>query len=138
MLIYSCILGIKQLYRLNRFAQEAGRGIRTELVRKLHTGIQDLKQTEATGVRYMQEWEERVMEQQEARREGLEKGLSQGLSQGEWVRVIALIRSKLSKGKQEEEIAEALEESVSVVHKVKEILSTCADSSDLEIARKYF
>lgn len=123
---------------LNATAEDAENGIRTEAVRKLHNGIQKLKQAETTGVRYMQEWEERVMEQQEAEKRGMERGLSQGLSQGETVKMISLIRKKLQKGKKEDEIAEALEESVSLVHKVKEILGTNAELSDLEIARRYF
>ena len=48
---------------INASAEEAGQVIKTEAVRKIHAGIEKLKQSEATGVKYMQEWEERIIEQ---------------------------------------------------------------------------
>ncbi|MBO1722785.1 hypothetical protein HJV72_19055, partial [Extibacter sp. GGCC_0201] len=57
-------------------------------------------------VKYMQAWEEKYYEKEEARKEGLQKGRAEGRKEER----INLVKKKLEKGKSVEEIADALEE----------------------------
>lgn len=57
-------------------------GCRSERVKEIHQRICQTKSSEEIGVRYMQEWEEKMYELREAKQQGLEQGLSKGLSKG--------------------------------------------------------
>ena len=60
-------------------------------------------------VRYMQAWEERVIEQQAAREEGRKEGRQEGIKEGFREAHLTLVRKKLTRGFDAEQIAEALE-----------------------------
>ena len=51
---------------------------------------------------------------------GVERGLQRGLQKGGQQKMMELVKRKLSKGQTEAEIAEALEESVPVIHELIE------------------
>ena len=44
--------------------------------------IRQIKSSEEIGVKYMQEWEEKIIEKEKAREEGLEEGRKLGLAEG--------------------------------------------------------
>ncbi|MBO5278724.1 MAG: Rpn family recombination-promoting nuclease/putative transposase [Lachnospiraceae bacterium] len=74
---------VELLDYINAPVEEAENYTTTEAVRQLHEGIQKLKELERTGMRYMQRWEERILDIQEGRREGREEGRKEGESIGE-------------------------------------------------------
>jgi predicted transposase YdaD len=72
-------------------------------LRKLQKRVKDIQNSAEVGVKYMQAWEERIMEQNQARAEGKQEA------------IIELIKKKQAKGKSIEQIADALEKSVEEV-----------------------
>ena len=54
----------------------------SEKVQKIHKNIQKIRSSEEVSVRYMQAWEEKILEQQEARTKGHSEGLAEGLAAG--------------------------------------------------------
>ncbi len=83
---------------------------------KKHVNI--VKSSEEIGVKYMQEWEEKILEKRKARAEGRAEGLAEGraegLAEGELLREIASINTtnqeKIEKSKNLIQIADELEE----------------------------
>ena len=61
-------------------------------------------------MKYMQAWEEKYYEKQEAREEGIKLGIEEGIQTGERRKLRELAIKKQQKGKSIEEIAEILEE----------------------------
>jgi predicted transposase YdaD len=76
-------------------------------LRKLQKRVKDIQNSAEVGVKYMQAWEERIMEQNQARAEGKQEGKQEA--------IIELIKKKQAKGKSIEQIADALEKSVEEV-----------------------
>lgn len=54
---------------------EAAARCTSSQIRELHRRVSQIKSSEKIGVKYMQEWEERAYELQEARAEGMERGI---------------------------------------------------------------
>ena len=79
---------------------------------KKHVNI--VKSSEEIGVKYMQEWEEKILEKRKARAEGLAEGRAEGRvkgrAEGETFRLIQLIKKKIQKSKSFIQIADELEE----------------------------
>ena len=71
---------------------------------KKHVNI--VKSSEEIGVKYMQEWEEKILEKRKARAEGL----AEGLAEGDYFRLIQQIKKKIEKSKNLIQIADELEE----------------------------
>ena len=71
--------------------------------------------SEEIGVKFMQAWEEKILEKQKARKEGLAEGRDQLL--------MDQIQKKLTKGCSPEEIADALETDLSIVRQFIEKLT---------------
>lgn len=65
-------------------------------IHKIHSRVKTIKQNEEMGVRYMQEWEERIILKQEAMEEGREEGKKQGREQGREEMAITIARSLLN------------------------------------------
>ncbi|MDU7710174.1 MAG: hypothetical protein E7J94_23255 [Clostridium sp.] len=47
----------------------------SERIKRIHQRVRKVKTSEEAGVRYMQAWEERYYEREEARNEGIEQGI---------------------------------------------------------------
>ena len=62
---------------------------------------------------------------------GLERGLVQGLTQGQELKLISLICKKLKKDKSIEQIAEELEEEISVIEPICKVASDFAPEYDV-------
>ncbi len=80
---------------------------KSERIRQLHRMVGQIKSSEEIGVRYMQAWEEKIYERMEAKEEGIEEGRA-GL-------LLSQIEKKLVKGKTVSQIADELEEEISVI-----------------------
>ena len=76
--------------------------------------------------------EGRIMGLEEGRTEGLAEGLAEGLERGKWMKTISLVCRKLARGKSPEEIAEDLEEEVSVIAPICEAAGSFAPGYDAE------
>lgn len=83
---------------------------RSERVKALHRQVCRVKSSEEVGVRYMQEWEEKAY----IRAEGKEEGKTEGAKQ----KIMSQVAKKLLKGKDTADIAEDLEEDVSVIEAI--------------------
>lgn len=96
--------------------------------------IAAIKSSEVIGVKYMQEWEEKVIEKRKAREEGLEEGRAEGRkegrSEGAEYKIFSLIRKKMAKGCEPEEIADILEEDLGYVQEVYKFLESQMDRSE--------
>lgn len=73
---------------------------------------------------------------EEGKAQGFSEGKALGLTQGEDLKRISLIRKKYMKKISAEETADMLEESVTVVMAVMELLNTNTDMSDEEVYQK--
>ena len=115
-------------------------------VRELQRQVTQIKSSEEIGVKFMQAWEERELDKQEAREEGRLLGLEEGrmlgqkegrllgqeegrrlgqqegLAQGKSLLLKNLIRKKLQKGLSPEEIADILEVELSTILSLMEEL----------------
>lgn len=80
-------------------------------IQDMQQRIERIKSTEEIGVRYMQQWEELVME----RRQGIEEGIEKGKAEGQYEKLVELVKKKVEKGKSIDIIAEELEENVAVI-----------------------
>lgn len=103
-------------------------------VRKLADQINQIKQNQEVGVRYMRQWEEVEYARRDGRTEGLERGLEQGLTLGEMVILVKLVRKKKRKNLNINEIADFLEEDESKIRTIYELLNSYPDSTDNELA----
>lgn len=54
----------------------------SERIRRIHKRVRKVKSSEEVGVKYMQAWEERYYDKQEAREEGHAEGLAEGRIEG--------------------------------------------------------
>ena len=74
----------------------------TPRLHEIQSHVNIVKSSEEIGVKYMQEWEEKILEKRKARAEGL--------AEGEDLRLIKLIKKKIQKSKNLIQIADELEE----------------------------
>lgn len=64
-------------------------------IHKIHNRVQKIKGNDEMGVRYMQEWEERLLLKQEGHEEGREEGREEGVLLGEEKKAIEIATSLL-------------------------------------------
>lgn len=62
-------------------------------IRELHEKIRMIKSNEEVNLKYMQAWEERIMEINEAKEEGLTQGMEQGMERGIALSIRSLMRT---------------------------------------------
>ena len=116
---------VELLKYMEHTTEEVSRNCASERIHKIQKRIQTIKSSEKIGVRYMQAWEEKIMEQNEAReegrasglKEGHASGLKEGLTQGALKKLQEQIEKKVRKGFSAEDIAEMLETDVETVQK---------------------
>lgn len=101
---------VQFLYYVEHTTDEAAEQTGSERIKRIHDRVRKVRNSEEVGVKYMQAWEEKYYEKEEARKEGLEQGAKKQL--------IELIKKKLEKGKSVEEIADALEESTDKIEEL--------------------
>lgn len=90
----------------------------TSRLQEIKNHVNVVKSSEEIGVKYMQEWEEKILEKRKARAEGLAEGRAEGLAEGraeglaegDYFRLIQQIKKKIEKSKNLIQIADELEE----------------------------
>ena len=102
---------------------------------KKHVNI--VKSSEEIGVKYMQEWEEKILEKRKARAEGLAEGRAEGRAEGETFRLIQLIKKKIQKSKSFIQIADELEEEPDNIQSLYECISQNINLTTEEIYKIY-
>lgn len=105
-----------ELAELLEFMEHTNRqpenGYDSRKVRELQKRIEAIKSSEETGVKYMQAWEERELDRQEAHAAGRQEGMQLKLKE--------LIVKKMMKGKNSQEIADDLEEDLETIQSLIE------------------
>ena len=108
----------KELIELLRYmehtTEEVSASCTSERIHNIQKRIHAIKSSEKIGVKYMQAWEEKILEQEKAREEGHASGLREGLIQ----KLKELVEKKVQKGYSAEEIAEMLEEDIETIQKI--------------------
>lgn len=94
---------------------------------KKHVNI--VKSSEEIGVKYMQEWEEKILEKRKARAEGR--------AEGETFRLIQLIKKKIQKSKSFIQISDELEEEPDNIQSLYECISQNINLTTEEIYKIY-
>jgi predicted transposase YdaD len=90
---------------------------KSERIKRIHDRVRKVKLSEEVGVKYMQAWEEKYYE----REEGREEGRNQERRAGQ-LKQISLFQKKIKKGKNIEEVADALEEEVADISELYDIV----------------
>ena len=70
---------IELLHYIEHTTEEVSRECKSKRIKDIQKRISVLKSSEEMGVKYMQAWEEKIIERQEAREEGLAEGLASGI-----------------------------------------------------------
>ena len=71
------------------------------------------------------------------RNKGHDEGRVEGLSDGEILKLVKLIRKKLSLQQSEEKIADDLVEDISLVHTICELIKQMPDENDEGVLQEY-
>ena len=73
----------------------------------------------------------------EGHAEGLAEGRAEGLTDGEILKLVKLVRKKLSLHQSEEKIADDLVEDISLVHTICELIKQMPDENDEGVLQEY-
>ena len=111
---------IEFLHYIENTTDEVAQQSKSKKIRHIHERVCEVKRSEEIGVKYMQAWEEKYYEQQEAREEGIKLGIEEGIQTGERRKLRELAIKKQQKGKSIEEIAEILEEDEETIRQLLE------------------
>ena len=131
---------IELLRYIEHTTEEVSSSCRSQKIQELQRRIAMIKSSEEIGVKYMQEWEEKIIEKRRAREEGLAEGraegraegLAEGRAEGREYQMFLMIRRKMIKGCSAGETADILEEDPEHVGKVYEFLRDRMDQSEEE------
>jgi len=97
------------------------------IIKKVQRKIDVIKMNEEIGVKYMNAWEEKVLDRQEAYNEGIAEGESTGIikgkTEGAMTNLIMLIQRKQKKGQSADQIAEDLLENPGLVNKICSLIA---------------
>jgi len=102
---------------------------------KKHVNI--VKSSEEIGVKYMQEWEEKILEKRKARAEGLAEGRAEGRTEGQTITLIQQMKKKIQKSKTLIQIADELEEEPDTIQSLYECVSQNINLATEEIYKIY-
>lgn len=124
---------IELLRYIEHTTEEVSSSCRSGKIRELQRRIAMIKSSEEIGVKYMQEWEEKILEKRKARAEGRVKGRAEG----ETFRLIQLIKKKIQKSKSFIQIADELEEEPDNIQSLYECISQNINLTTEEIYKIY-
>ena len=116
---------ISFLHYLENTTDAAADGSDSERIQRIHRRVQDVKQNEKVGVKYMQAWEERYYDRKEGREEGLIDGQN--------LLLLNLVRKKLSSGQSCTDISDALEQPEDKIRHIIQVIETHPESHDEEL-----
>ena len=99
-----------------------------EKLKKIHKHVSQIKASEEMGVKYMQKWEEKVLDREEGRAEGQAEGRASE---------IYIIRNQIEQVQRTpEETAELLALEPEYIRKVAEVLKRYPEETDEQIAAR--
>lgn len=79
----TCPEGVdRELVELPQYMEHTNTGMQefsSDRLKQLQTSVKSIQQNAEVGVRYMQEWEEKILEQQAAKQEGCAEGKAQSV-----------------------------------------------------------
>ena len=101
----------------------------TPRLQEIQSHVNIVKSSEEIGVKYMQEWEEKILEKRKARAEGRAEGVT--------FRLIQLIKKKIQKSKSFIQIADELEEEPDNIQSLYECISQNINLTTEEIYKIY-
>ena len=101
----------------------------TSRLQQIKNHVNIVKSSEEIGVKYMQEWEEKILEKRKARAEGR--------AEGETFRLIQLIKKKIQKSKSFIQISDELEEEPDTIQSLYECVSQNINLATEEIYKIY-
>ena len=101
----------------------------TSRLQEIKNHVNVVKSSEEIGVKYMQEWDEKILEKRKARAEGR--------AEGETFRLIQLIKKKIQKSKSFIQIADELEEEPDNIQSLYECISQNINLTTEEIYKIY-
>lgn len=113
---------------INESTEQVAARTQSKRIKLIHRNVEQIRESEKLGVKYMQLWEEKVYERLEGREEGREEGRVQG---GNY-KLISQVVKKLEKKKEEEVIAEELEESPRTIRQICDAAGKYAPKYDIE------
>lgn len=102
------------LQYFEKTTDEAAAQCSSSQIREIHRRVSQIKSSEKIGVKYMQEWEERAYELQEAREQGIEHGIEQGIERGIERGIQAMVLDNLEDGAAKEMIVQKLQKRFSL------------------------
>lgn len=101
---------IELLAYMEHSTDQVSQNCKSDRIHQMHSRISRMKSNEEIGVKFMQEWEEKILEKRKALEEGRGEGRTELLKEQ--------ITKKLARGCTAEEISEALETDLSVIEKL--------------------
>lgn len=113
---------------INESTEQVAARTQSKRIKLIHRNVEQVRESEKLGVKYMQLWEEKVYE----RLEGREEGRKEGRIQGENYKLISMVVRKLKRNKTEAVIAEELEESLEFIHQICNAAKKYAPEYDIE------
>lgn len=117
----------------------------TSRLQQIKNHVNIVKSSEEIGVKYMQEWEEKILEKRKARAEGLAegraeghaKGRAEGRAEGQTITLIQQMKKKIQKSKTLIQIADELEEEPNSIQSLYECISQNVNLTTEEIYKIY-
>ena len=109
----------------------------TSRLQQIKNHVNIVKSSEEIGVKYMQEWEEKILEKRKARAEGLAEGRAEGRAEGQTITLIQQMKKKIQKSKTLIQIADELEEEPKSIQSLYECISQNVNLTTEEIYKIY-
>ena len=109
----------------------------TSRLQQIKNHVNVIKSSEEIGVKYMQEWEEKILDKRKARAEGLAEGRVEGRAEGQTIILIQQIKKKIQKSKSLIQIADELEEEPDNIQSLYECISQNINLTTEELYKLY-
>ena len=109
----------------------------TSRLQEIKDHVNVVKSSEEIGVKYMQEWEEKILDKRKARAEGLAEGRAKGRAEGQTITLIQQMKKKIQKSKTLIQIADELEEEPDSIQSLYECISQNVNLTTEEIYKIY-
>lgn len=109
----------------------------TSRLQQIKNHVNIVKSSKEIGVKYMQEWEEKILEKRKARAEGLAEGRAEGRTEGQTITLIQQMKKKIQKSKTLIQIADELEEEPDTIQSLYECVSQNINLATEEIYKIY-
>ena len=109
----------------------------TSRLQEIKNHVNIVKSSEEIGVKYMQEWEEKILDKRKARAEGLAEGRAKGRAEGQTITLIQQMKKKIQKSKTLIQIADELEEEPDSIQSLYECISQNVNLTTEEIYKIY-